>query len=133
MLLLPREWEGKRTIRYLDPADEEKPKLQRATVFLEHRSSCEQPGGQVLVDQLELHGVDLAFCVPGESYLAVLDALHDSPIRLISCRHEAASREHGRGVREAHRPPGDLPRHARPGCDARGDRRPHGASRTRRR
>jgi quercetin dioxygenase-like cupin family protein len=34
-MLLPREWEGKRTIRYVDPADEEKPKLQRATVFLE--------------------------------------------------------------------------------------------------
>jgi acetolactate synthase-1/2/3 large subunit len=48
-------------------------------------------GGQVLVDQLELHGVDTAFCVPGESYLAVLDALHDSPIRLIVCRHEAAA------------------------------------------
>ena len=30
VLLLPREWEGKRTIRYVDPADEEKPKLQRA-------------------------------------------------------------------------------------------------------
>jgi quercetin dioxygenase-like cupin family protein len=35
VLLLPREWEGKRTIRYVDPVDEEKPKLQRATVFLE--------------------------------------------------------------------------------------------------
>jgi hypothetical protein len=35
VLLLPREWEGKRTIRYLDPADEVKPKLQRATVLLE--------------------------------------------------------------------------------------------------
>jgi hypothetical protein len=35
VLLLPREWEGKRTIRYLDPADEEKPKLQRATILLE--------------------------------------------------------------------------------------------------
>ena len=35
VLLLPREWEGKRTISYLDPADEEKPKLQRATIFLE--------------------------------------------------------------------------------------------------
>jgi Cupin domain len=34
-LLLPREWAGKRTIRYLDPADEEKPKLQRATVLEE--------------------------------------------------------------------------------------------------
>jgi hypothetical protein len=36
VLLLPREWEGKRTISYLDPADEEKPKLQRATIFGEH-------------------------------------------------------------------------------------------------
>ena len=35
VLLLPREWKGKRTIRYLDPADEAKPKLQRATVLLE--------------------------------------------------------------------------------------------------
>jgi len=34
-MLVPREWEGKRTIRYVDPADEEKPKLQRATVFSE--------------------------------------------------------------------------------------------------
>ena len=34
-MLLPREWQGKRTIRYVDPADEEKPKLQRATVFSE--------------------------------------------------------------------------------------------------
>jgi quercetin dioxygenase-like cupin family protein len=35
VLLLPSEWMGKRTIRYLDPADEERPKLQRATVFFE--------------------------------------------------------------------------------------------------
>jgi hypothetical protein len=34
-MLLPEEWRGKRTIRYIDPADEEKPKLQRATVFVE--------------------------------------------------------------------------------------------------
>ena len=45
-------------------------------------------GGQILVDQLELNGADLAFCLPGESYLPVLDALYDSPIRLITCRHE---------------------------------------------
>jgi acetolactate synthase-1/2/3 large subunit len=48
-------------------------------------------GGQALVAQLERQGVDTAFCVPGESYLPILDALHDSPIRLISCRHEAAA------------------------------------------
>jgi quercetin dioxygenase-like cupin family protein len=37
VLLLPAEWAGKRTIRYIDPADEEKPKLQRATVLFEER------------------------------------------------------------------------------------------------
>src|SRR6266545_2906455 len=35
VLLLPPEWAGKRTIRYVDPADDARPKLQRATVFLE--------------------------------------------------------------------------------------------------
>ena len=35
VMLLPREWEGKRTIRYVDPADEDKPKLQRTTILLE--------------------------------------------------------------------------------------------------
>jgi quercetin dioxygenase-like cupin family protein len=36
VLLLPAVWEGKRTIRYEDPADEAKPKLQRPTVFFDH-------------------------------------------------------------------------------------------------
>jgi quercetin dioxygenase-like cupin family protein len=35
VLLLPREWEGKRTIRYVNPEDAGRPKTQRATVFLE--------------------------------------------------------------------------------------------------
>jgi Cupin domain len=35
VMLLPAEWAGRRTIHYLDPADEEKPKLQRATVLVE--------------------------------------------------------------------------------------------------
>jgi len=35
VLFLPREWGGKRTIRYVDPADDERPRLQRATIFLE--------------------------------------------------------------------------------------------------
>ena len=37
VLVLPQEWAGKRTITYVDPADEQKPKLQRAHVYLEHR------------------------------------------------------------------------------------------------
>ncbi len=49
-------------------------------------------GGRILVDQLLIHGADMAFCVPGESYLEVLDALHDSrTIRLINARHEAGA------------------------------------------
>jgi acetolactate synthase-1/2/3 large subunit len=48
-------------------------------------------GGRLLVDQLVVHGVDIAFCVPGESYLDVLDAFHDAPVRLVTCRHEAAA------------------------------------------
>jgi quercetin dioxygenase-like cupin family protein len=35
VLLLPAEWAGRRTITYVDPADEEKPRLQRATILLE--------------------------------------------------------------------------------------------------
>ena len=47
---------------------------------------------RILVDQLLLQGVDRVFCVPGESFLAVLDALHDSPeIELVTCRHEGGA------------------------------------------
>jgi acetolactate synthase-1/2/3 large subunit len=46
----------------------------------------------LLVDCLAAHGVDRAFCVPGESYLAALDALHDSnAIQTIVCRHESGA------------------------------------------
>ena len=48
-------------------------------------------GAQVLVDQLVVHGVETAFCIPGESYIAVLDALHDAPIRLVVARHEGGA------------------------------------------
>jgi acetolactate synthase-1/2/3 large subunit len=50
-------------------------------------------GGRLLVDALRVHGVDTAFCVPGESYLAVLDALHDvqDELRLIVCRQEGGA------------------------------------------
>jgi acetolactate synthase-1/2/3 large subunit len=48
-------------------------------------------GGQMVVDHLAANGIEAAFCVPGESFLAVLDALYDGPTRLITCRHEAAA------------------------------------------
>ena len=48
-------------------------------------------GGQLIVEALEANGVERIYCVPGESYLAVLDALHDSPIRSIVCRQEGGA------------------------------------------
>ena len=48
-------------------------------------------GGQLIVEALEANGVDRLYCVPGESFLAVLDALHDSPIRTIVCRQEGGA------------------------------------------
>src|SRR5262249_43094195 len=46
---------------------------------------------EVLVDQLIVNGVQHAFCVPGESYLAVLDAFHDRDIKITVCRQEAGA------------------------------------------
>jgi acetolactate synthase-1/2/3 large subunit len=49
-------------------------------------------GGRILVDALRLHGVDRLFCVPGESYLDVLDALYDTPqIDVVVAKHEGAA------------------------------------------
>ena len=46
---------------------------------------------EVLVDQLVVHGVRHVFCVPGESYLAALDAFHDRDIAVTVCRHESGA------------------------------------------
>ncbi|MDW3219916.1 MAG: thiamine pyrophosphate-binding protein [Acidimicrobiales bacterium] len=48
-------------------------------------------GGQIVVDSLVAHGVTTTFGVPGESYLAVLDALHDTDIQVITCRQEGGA------------------------------------------
>ncbi|OHT18963.1 Acetolactate synthase large subunit IlvB1 [Sphingomonas haloaromaticamans] len=51
--------------------------------------SNQRTGGRILVDALVAQGCDRIFCVPGESYLAVLDALHDTPeIELVVARQE---------------------------------------------
>jgi acetolactate synthase-1/2/3 large subunit len=49
-------------------------------------------GGEALVRALRANGVDRVFCVPGESFLAVLDAFYDAPsIQVVTCRHEAGA------------------------------------------
>ena len=47
-------------------------------------------GGQLVADAMIVHGVDTAFCVPGESYLEILDALYDksNAISVVTTRHE---------------------------------------------
>jgi acetolactate synthase I/II/III large subunit len=50
-------------------------------------------GARILVDQLLIQGVNHAFCVPGESYIAILDALYDQRemIKLVVTRHESGA------------------------------------------
>ena len=57
------------------------------------KSPAPRNGGQILIDALKIHGVDTIFCVPGESYLAALDALAgaDNTIRTITCRQEGGA------------------------------------------
>ena len=46
---------------------------------------------EVLIDQLVIHGVRHMFCVPGESYIAALDAFHDRDIAVTVCRQESGA------------------------------------------
>ena len=48
-------------------------------------------GGQIVADALVAHGVSHVFGVPGESYLAVLDAIHDTDIEFVICRQEGGA------------------------------------------
>ena len=54
---------------------------------------AERTGGQILIDALRINGVDTAFGVPGESYLAALDALYDQreAMRFVVCRQEGGA------------------------------------------
>lgn len=48
-------------------------------------------GGELIVEALKANGVERVSCVPGESYLAVLDALKDSGIETLVCRQEGGA------------------------------------------
>ncbi|PRC95215.1 thiamine pyrophosphate-binding protein [Solimicrobium silvestre] len=74
--------------------------MSSPTNALNSTSSASRSGGQLIVDALQIHGVDTIFGVPGESYLPVLDALHEhknnesnikNPIRFIINRQEGGS------------------------------------------
>src|SRR5579863_5224435 len=61
---------------------------------------------EVLVDQLRIHGVQHVFCVPGESYLAVLDAFYDSGLTVTVCRQEGGAAMMAEAVGKATGRPG---------------------------
>ena len=65
-------------------------------------------GGDALVSTLVAHGVETAFCVPGESYLAVLEALrqNENRIRLVVTRHESGATYAACGYGRVARRPG---------------------------
>jgi acetolactate synthase-1/2/3 large subunit len=46
---------------------------------------------EVLIDQLVIHGARHVFCVPGESYIAALDAMVDRPLEVTVCRQEGGA------------------------------------------
>ena len=66
---------------------------ERASSIAASRQTNARTGGRILVDQLLIHGAEMGFCVPGESYLEVLDALFDvrDRFKLINARHEAGA------------------------------------------
>ncbi len=56
-------------------------------------ANTERHGGRILADQLAILGIEKVFCVPGESYLGLLDGLYDhrEAIDVITCRHEGGA------------------------------------------
>lgn len=56
-------------------------------------STLARTGGRLLVDALRVHGVDRVFGVPGESFLAALDAFYDArdEVKFVACRQEGAA------------------------------------------
>lgn len=56
-----------------------------------HKLAPHRTAAAALVEQLRINGVEHVFCVPGESFLSVLDALRDSGITVTVCRHEGGA------------------------------------------
>jgi len=57
----------------------------------ETNAKKKRTGGQLLADALVANGVERVFCVPGESYLALLDALYDTPVKVTVARQEGGA------------------------------------------
>jgi acetolactate synthase-1/2/3 large subunit len=71
-----------------------------------HAPNAEPTAARVLAEQLAANGVEHAFCVPGESFLPVLDALRDVPIAVTTCRQEGGAAMMAEAVGKATGRPG---------------------------
>jgi len=71
-----------------------------------HTQDNRRTAAEVLVDQLIVHGARHAFCVPGESYLAILDAFHDRDLAITVCRQEGGAAIMAEAVGKATGQPG---------------------------
>jgi acetolactate synthase-1/2/3 large subunit len=71
-----------------------------------HAPNAHRTAARVLADQLVVNGVEHVFCVPGESFLPVLDALHDLPIAVTTCRQEGGAAMMAEAVGKATGRPG---------------------------
>ena len=74
--------------------------------FAQPKATLARPASRVLVDQLLIHGVTQVFCVPGESFLGVLDALRDCEIAVTVCRNEGGAAMMAEAVGKATGRPG---------------------------
>ena len=92
------------------------------------RQLATRTAAQVLVDQLRIQGVTHVFCVPGESYLPVLDALHDSGIAVTVCRNEGGASMMAEAYGKQTGRPGICLRHPRPRRHQRLRRHPYRAA-----
>ena len=93
VMILPQRLLGSPSIRYVRDEDRDRPKSPALHRLRRRAAGVSRSGGQLLADQLVVHGVDLAFGVPGESYIGLLDA----PRR----RTATASASSPRGTRAA--------------------------------
>src|SRR5437764_15219597 len=71
-----------------------------------HAQDGSRTVAQVLIDRLVIHGVRHVFCVPGESYIAALDALNEQPIAVTVCRQEGGAAMMAEAVGKATGRPG---------------------------
>jgi acetolactate synthase-1/2/3 large subunit len=79
---------------------------QTLEVQTDAQNTAKKSAGHIIVDTLVAHGVERTYVIPGESYLEVLDGLHQSPIETIVCRHEGGAAYMAEADGKMHQRPG---------------------------